>query len=236
MPAVTVADLITRIKDNCQLDNDKWTGEATLLRWLNAARPRLDAIIARSGWVVTPGNFAIVADGSNTYDTLVQTMAIMGVFEVDNGIYRPLKSSTVVHNPTERQGQALEYFAEENTATGSTRVGLRPVPQTGTYYVFYLAQPLTLVTGTPGAGQASSVNYPMGWEEWLVLEVTRQVFGREESENATAERRIREIERAIEREANDRLFAQGLRVRDTRQLLDQWTVTSALDPSDWLWP
>lgn len=235
MPSVPVSTLLTRIDDITDNDNPNWVSETMKLRWLNAARPRLDSVIARAGWPLNISLYTVSATGAPAYDTAVQVMAVAGVFEYKDGRYRSLRNGHVMDRRTDVAGDAREFVVYDTG--GTTRIEFRPAPATGTYRVYYLPQPLVMVTGSPGVGQESSVNYPSGWEEWMVLEAARQAHGREEAENANVERRIREIERDIERMASDRLFGQGPRVRDVRASQeDHWSISAMLDSgNNWVW-
>jgi hypothetical protein len=165
-------------------------------------------------------------------------MAILGVYEYENGGYRQLRAGDPQVLRDDVTLNDASWFTAADTGTGgATVISLRPRPASGTYVVRYLAQPLVLVVSAPGAGQDDDVNYPSGWEEWLVLEVSRQVAGREESVNQTNEQRAREIEREIERAAGDRIFSQGPRVRNVDRVeRSRWVneMTSAAD--EWYWP
>lgn len=83
--------------------------------------------------------------------------------------------------------------------------------------------------------QQNYVDYPNGWEEWLVLEVARQGAGREEAVNSTIEQRKREVEADVQRMAADRLFTQGPKVRNVNGVENaDWTVSSDLSSySSW---
>lgn len=242
MAAVTVATLLTRIRDCTDTDDDQFVDDAMLLRWLNNARPRLDSLIARAGWVLDYDGVGLEIDGSETEGISlgVSALAILGVYEVVSSTqYRQLRPTTVMDDPFAVSGaRANRFFATNGGGTTNlTRINLRPLPSSGLYSVLYLPVGDTLVTGTPGTGEASSVYYPNGWEEWLVLEVARQVSGREESLNMTNEDRKREIEKDVERMAGDRMFAQGPKVRnvDGRDR-DNWRASAAISSvDDWFW-
>lgn len=245
MPAVAVTELLTRIRDITDMDDDQFIEDAVLLRWLNAATPRLDQMILRAGWVMNAVGVSVEtntggSDGTEGYDIGAEAAAIVAVVEfIDSENVRPLRSTTLIDMPTPLPGtNATHYFVSNDTASGNTVISLRPNPSgQKTYGVYYVAAPPTLVLDTPGPGEADEVIYPSGWEEWLVLEVARQVCAREEVMNPLIEDRKRELERDIERMASDRLFAQGPTVRNVdRTERDNWTVSSAMrDPDTWLW-
>lgn len=244
MAAVQVTELIERIRDITDCDSDQFVTDAMLLRWLNNARPRLESMIARAGWVL---NMQVDGTDSGPSDLVAgaielndEVMAIVAVYEYyTDGTTRILRSTHPTWPAVTTGSSAGFYFVDgpgeiPGGTTTATRVHLRPVPQSGNYFVYYLPVPVKLVTGTPAADEDDEVNYPNGWEEWLVLEVARQVLAREESINPAIEQRKLEIEKSVVQMAGDRLFAQGPRVRDVAyQGSDQSSLFT--DPGSWLW-
>lgn len=83
--------------------------------------------------------------------------------------------------------------------------------------------------------QKAYVDYPNGWEEWLVLEVARQGAGREDAVNTMVETRKREVQDDVRMMASDRMFAQGPRVRDVRGMesLDQVCTSDLSNYANW---
>lgn len=315
MARVAVRTLLKRVRDALDTQEDEWLENETLLRWLNAAVPRLDAMLHREGWVMDYKVEGIEARedlGSEGYDLPHTAMAIVGVYYmVDENNVRRLMPTTVEDRPfTGTRRDATHYFVTNQGSQGVTTVHLRPLPTTGVYAVVYIKEPPhlvlankaavgpTSVTLDPSEGtltlddgtswedygfavgqrvttdgfvnvenndtmeivdlhddvmyvlgrdladetsvavsvlllddetQQNFVDYPNGWEEWLVLEVARQGAGREETVNSTIEQRKKEVEYDVQRMAADRLFAQGPKVRDVRGMegLD-WTITADL--------
>lgn len=245
MPSVPVTDLLTRVRDITDMNDDQFIEDEVLLRWLNAAVPRLDQIILRAGWVINYIGASFEtntggSDGTEGYDIGEQAAAIIAVYEaVSSTEVRMLRATSAADKAVALPGtRATHFFVSNDTDTGNTVISLRPNPGgQATYAVYYIPASPTLVTGTPSAGEADEVLYPSGWEEWLVLEVARQVNAREESMNPLIEDRKRELEKDIERMASDRVFAQGPKVRNVDRVeRDNWTISSALmSPDTWTW-
>lgn len=328
MSRVPVTELLERVRDLIDANGDQeFVTDAMLLRWLNQARPRLDSLIARSGWVLDTETqqLDVVSDGyvANTgWELEAPALAILTVFElVAADQYRPLRPTTPYDRPLVATGTTTHYYATNQGVdpAGATVVHLRPVPTAGTFVAMVLPAPTQLTTGVPGlsstaatvtvdaetrtmtrdsgsflddgfqigmrvtwtgfansannvqdgritslsdrvmtlalqsglvdetgtgdevallnAEQVNYVDYPNGWEEWLVCEVARVALLREETQNPALETRMRLIEGEVERMAADRLFAQGPKVRNVdRTQRDPWQVSGALGSiEDWYW-
>lgn len=235
---VPVTTVLERIRDATDSNDDGEEGFVTnnmLLRWLNAAIPRFEMMMMRAGWVLDYTAMSIEANGSTdgySSDGLGggdKMMCIFGCWELISPTnVRQLRSVHPFETPFAVPGtRAHGYFANDSGDDGATKIFLRPNPQTGLYSVLYKPEPSPVdIDG--------DINYPNGWEEWLVLECARQVTGREESRNVIIEDRKLEIEREVERMASDRLFAQGPRVRDVRNENFDPSVFLT-DPTYWYW-
>lgn len=245
MASVQVTELITRVRDITDCNDDQFVTDAMILRWLNNARPRLDAMIARAGWVLNMASDGTDSGPSDLVNGAIEindeVMAVVAVFEYfsDGSTRGPLRSTHPTWVSETTASASSHYFVDgpgitPSGVTTKTRVNLRPVPQAGDYLVYYIPVGDQLVTGTPAADQDDEVNYPNGWEEWLVLEVARQVLAREETVNPAIEQRKLEIEKSVVQMAGDRLFAQGPKVRD---VASQGTDQSSLliEPWTWVW-
>lgn len=247
MPSVTVTDLIKRVRFGLDMDDDQWVDDVEILRELNVVRPRLDAMIARAGGglyervsLTTPSTVEeFVLDPSGIAPDI---MAVVGVW-VDGGtgdyvqLHRLDPNVIYESNFWLTPGDLRGYYIQLES-NGDINIVLRPPVSTGsTIVVMFVPEPLTMVESGQVAGESiSTLRYPEGWEEWMVLEVQRVLDTREETINALREQRKTEIEKEIERFASDRLWAQGPRVRDVRAV--EPGINSpfiGLDPSNWYW-
>jgi hypothetical protein len=241
--------MLTRVRDIIDADDDQFITDAVLLRWLNAAVPRLDSMIARAGWIMnTITDNQDMAATVFPYMTLTrEALAIVAVYESPSSSSaspRFLRSVSQVEALARTRSGASQanwfYVKDEDDGAGATNTQVYPVPDpaSGTYATVYIPHGYTLVAGTEAAGETNEVKYPGGWEEWLVLETARQALGREEVVSSNIEERKREIERGIEQMSSDRLFTQGPRVRNVSYQgtdLSARLDTVLYSPESWLW-
>src|SRR5512139_1488436 len=89
MRAFTVQQLIDRAAAIADM-HDSFVTPAQWLAWYNTEARALELFIARSGWVI---NLASSVDAGASYTATITgaPLAILGVYEVRDGRYRPLK-------------------------------------------------------------------------------------------------------------------------------------------------
>lgn len=169
-------------------------------------------------------------------------MAIVGIWQGTEGSnnFRKIRpgqpSGGAFPARTEGQGQAMSWTAYV-TATG-VNIMLYPMPGDATDYVCrYVAEPPTLVTGTPAAGEATSVNIPLGLDDRIALGMARRALIKEGSGSASLDRLIAQTEQDLEFAAHNRISGEAPRVRSYRKTLnaDIPTTVSTDWPGEWLW-
>jgi hypothetical protein len=223
---VSVSTLVDRVLTSIDME-DGFTTPAMVVRWLNAAHPRFIFMLQISGWVNSPSEYRFTATGADAYPLPAQAMSVAGVWRDYNGRHWELPSENSL-TPIDSIQYEYPRAYRVTDAGATTVVSLNPSPVGGNYVVRYFPNPPELVLATPGIGQADSINYPAGWEEWLVLEVARQASGREETNNSTIGVRQKEVEADVCRMAEERLFANGPSIRNVDGITQPGWQTSSL--------
>lgn len=247
MPTTTVAQLISRAKATADMrDNfvtpDQWTV------WATQERLALDLFLARSGWSLPLSDFNITVTGSEagafTVNPTGGVMAIVCVYQYDtSGRIRKLKHEDAVTflrqvpGTTVRPTGHATYFRTLWSGDNLT-LNLYPEPTSGeTYRVVYIAHPKALVVSGPTGWQESSVSYPMGWEERVVLGMARRALIKEESSTQAVDQEIGLWESRIEETCWDRVLTSSPAVRNTDLTNYGWTDRISLPPVGyWVWP
>lgn len=232
MASVTVTTLLQRVEDAVDMEN--FVSQATLLRWANTVHPQFVAKIARHGWAPIISSYTITATGATSYTptssgTPVEMIAIVGVYRSDGDSFIKLRPVDHAQKPSTTSYEQADYFRVRTLEAGGVSIELFPVPSAGTYIVDYIPVPSVLVTSAPGAGQVSSVNYPAGWEEWLVLKLAQQCLAREETINPKIDEQFAKLELEIERQIRDRV-AGTAKIRNADHEYQDIT-----DVSEWVW-
>lgn len=219
MASVTVSTLLSRVRERADMVGSSFVTNTAngLYAWLNEANQKLH------GMLVDALGEEFVSS-SSAFNTVVGTSdyAISGLYKLygidvlfqgnywalqpyvrsERNVYRNLSSS---------------YEIPRYSLIGSS-IRLYPVPSSVLpCTVLYAPEATVLTTG------ADTVNYPNGWERFIVIDTAIQVLAKEESSvtTLTAERAliIKEIELAKE----SRDLANPKRVVET-DLIDQFEV------------
>ena len=230
MATVTLGELIERARDAADMTDDFPTRE-TFVRWLNVDRARLDVMIARHGMVYNLDREDITADGSLSYE-FTQPIAIVAVYELDNqGRYRRLRAADAVDGRFDVVTTgAAEVYKIDRTSSGEVSLTFWPIPASGTYQVYVIPASDEL------EDDGDTVDYPMAWEEWLVLSAARRALAKEESSTAEVMRQMRELESHIETAAWDQQLAANQKVRNVDRVERGWCRDLLLPPvRGWGW-
>lgn len=229
MPATTVTELITRaaavadMHDNF-VSNDEW------LYWANVANKELAVKIAQLGVPYNQVDEVITLDGSDGY-LITEPLAIVGVYFVKtDGTLKRLKAYSNIQMNTAGivyNADPVQFQYKLNPTTGQISLKFYPTPISGSVIVKYIQHPYKLVLGTPGTGEASSVYYPLNWENFIILKMAQDALTKEETINPGLERKMSEIEMFIETSASNYLQTDLPVIRDLEK--------DSFDAS-WIWP
>lgn len=211
-------------------------------RWCNLEKYALDSYIARNGIIlkentvtITVGTTTAVSAGAYELD---DPLAIVGVFELLDGRWRRLRSSDAVDGAGrigDTAGQASVWRIIQ--ATGSKLViQFYPIPASGVYKVIKINSDPILeapVVADPSSGE-DEVNYPLGWEERIVLGMAKRALAKEESPTSHIEAQLKTVDQLIEEMAWNRLFAANQKVRNVDKVERGWSEYPLI-PSRELW-
>lgn len=236
MPAFTVQEIVDRAAAIADMDGN-FVSPAQWLAWYNAESRALEFFIARSGWV---HNTASSVDSSSGYEISIpeanRPMALIGVYEVRDGRYRPLKFQNTVdftrqsYGAPATTGDAHFYSVESSPTQDKLTIYLFPLPSSGTYRVLYLAgrEPVDDLT--------DSVNWPLGWEERIVLGMARRALIKEESDSRVIEKLMAEQDAIIEEFCWNRVLAESPRLRNVDSRDRGWSEDLIFGPYEsWYW-
>lgn len=232
MPAFTVQTLIDRAAAIADMHGDFATA-TQWISWLNTESRALELFVVRSGWV-EPN--AATVDAASYVITVPNPLAILGVYEVRDGKYRPL---TYKSQPDFVQqdnaspgttGDAYYYTAISSSSDDNITVHMYPKPTSGTYRCLYLAG------ATPVTALTDSVRWPMGFEERIVLGMARHALVKENSDSRQIEQLMVEQDRTIEAFCWSRNLVNSPTVRNTDKINRGWFDYMTYGSFEsWLW-
>lgn len=247
MPAVTVQTLISRAKATADM-RDNFVTPTQWTTWASQERLALDLFLARSGWTLPLSDFDITVTGSEAgvfpINPTGGVMAILCVYQFDSsGRIRKLVHEDSVSflrqapGATSRPSGHSTYFRTLWSGDNLT-INFYPEPSAAeTYRVVYVPHPKNLVLSSPGTWEETSVSYPMGWEERIVLGMARRALIKEESDTKAVDSEILLWESRIEEACWDRVLTSSPQVRNTDLQNYGWTDRISLPPVGyWVWP
>jgi hypothetical protein len=247
MPTVTVSTLINRAKAIADI-RDNFVTPTQWTTWASQERLALDLFLARSGWTLPLSDFNITVTGSEggaySVNPTGGVMTILCVYEYDSsGRMRMLQHEDAVtflrRTPNYSGAPSGDARTFRTLWSGDNlTLNMYPQPAAGeTYRVVYIPHPKGLVLSSPGAWEETSVSYPMGWEERIVLGMARRALIKEESSTSAVDSEIVMCESRMEEACWNRVLASSPAVRNTDQLNYGWTDRFSLPPYGlWIWP
>ncbi len=206
------------------------------MHWMNQAKRQLDLMIARAGCVQNEHSYVLTATGAVAY-SFPEPLALLAVHEMDtSGRIRRLEEMNAIEGfqylgAAPVTGSATRYRLTQ--APSELRLSLYPVPSSGSYLVTVIKQGDTLVLDNPLEGETDAVIYPMGWEEWIVLEMAKRALIKEEGDSRGIERLQKQVEQFVEENAWSRALADAPSVRDSRVTGDLTSYLVYGAPASW---
>jgi hypothetical protein len=214
--AVTLAQLITRIRQRTDTENSEFITDAELTQLINTSYKELYGLLVRASLHRAETTYAVVTDGSASYTLPTDFFGLIGVYRTYSQDKVPLERFPDKFRPGERTGDATMY-----RVVGSAVV-LYPKPSSGTYDLVYIPVPGELVSA------ADELDGVLGWEEFVVLDAAINVLEKEGSNTTTLERKRAMILQRISDEAQMVEFTETPRIQNVRA---PWRDLS--DPADW---
>jgi hypothetical protein len=244
MPVTTVTTLIDRAKAASDM-RDNFVTPTQWQYWASQERLALDLFLARSGWSVPLTDFNLTITGSEggaySVNPTGGVMAIVAVYEYDSsGRIRLLQhqdSVSFLHAVPGTNARGNSRYYRVQWSGDNLTLNLFPEPTAGeTYRVVYLAHPKKLVIASPGSWEETSVTYPMGWEERVVLGMARRALIKEESSTSAIDQEIMLWDQRIEEACWSRVLSSSPSVRNTDMTTYGWTDRYSLPPFGlWTW-
>ena len=234
MPSYTGTELIARAMAAADM-HDNFVTATIWLQWASLERYALELFMARSGWPTDLATATITVTGAEAGEFTAagdpDMMAVVAVHHVDSSDLRRLAYNDTV--------SFLRQLPATPTQTGDPNYYRVKRDNDGITFNFYPNPAVgmrVLVTYIPMPGQltttASTVNYPMGWEERIVLGMARRALAKEESDTSDVRAQIREIEQQIEELAWNRVMSESPKVRNT----DLFNLSLTLPSREhWAW-
>lgn len=215
MATFSVQQIIDRAKAAADMRDD-FVQPATWINWLNVAIQKLERLIAATGYLLREIWSDVTINGDQFYP-LSGAFAICAVFQLDNDRFRyvPTTDMLLQRSNSVDTGDAAAWRAIIDQE-GTPNIEFIPRPTSGTYRVFMVLEPARVTTVT------DIVQYPMGWEEYLVLELAKRALAKEETSNPMIDREHDDITRHIEATSWDRQFAGAHQIRNVDKLERGW--------------
>lgn len=208
MATVTLATLRSRVRERCDIGTSGFvTDTATSLDALiNESAQLLHDILAKKlgdAYLVSSSSFSTsgstVALPSDFYHLLGVDLTVGGVTRsLKRFMFRErnaFKNASVYTGPLEVPRYALE----------GTNIRLYPQPSSGLSGTFWYV-PLLQVSpsGNLLVNGTDSINFPNGWEVFIVVDAAMKVLAKEESDTSALDRERSRILNRIEEAATDR--------------------------------
>jgi hypothetical protein len=224
MPSYTGQELIDRAADAADM-HDNFVKPATWLRWASLERYALELLMARSGWPTDLATGTITVTGAEAGEFTVAAdpdmMAVVVVHEIESDGLRRLKYTDAVTFLHQVPGSPVHtssdvgFYRVKRDNDGIT-FNFFPNPSPGVQIlVTYIPMPARLTT------TASTVNYPMGWEERIVLGMARRALAKEESDTSEIRGQYKDISDQVEQLSWNRVMSESPSVRNVdRQALE----------------
>lgn len=235
MPAFTAQALIDRAAAIADM-HDSFVTTNQWLAWLNTEIRALDIFMARAGWVLPAATVATDTSAPYGFTIAAETLAIVGVWEEINGRYRLLRPMHPVEFQQQNAttgvatGAAQNYMVTNTPSADTLTVSLFPRPLSGTYVIY------SIPVSTLAASTSTSLYYPMGFEERLVLGMARKALVKEESDIGAISVLIQEQDQRIEEACWSRMLGEAPSVRNIDPQTRGWTMFPEWPaPARWHW-
>lgn len=224
---VTVSELISRAATAADM-TDNFIKPSEWLSWANVKDKELAVRVAQLGVPYRQYDEMITVDGSLEY-TIAEPLAIIAVYYVEaDGKFKRLKVKSPIQLVTlSDANKGVPSHCHIRRYGSSIFIQPYPTPTDSALVVRAIEHPGKLVLSNPGLGEYDSVNYPLNWEEYIVLGMAKNALAKEETVNPLIDAQLREIISHIEASASNYLMTDLATIRDINS--DDWD-------SAWYWP
>lgn len=240
----TTRELVLRAMAAGDMHDDP-ASAAQWMYWATQENLALSVTLARAGWTLNIKTQTITVTGSEAgrFELTSTPLAVVAVHELRaDGRVRSIEHNNAVDflqqsvGGSQPKGSPSEFRAYWDQDDDSVVLNFYPEPTTGMQIlVSYIPHPLKLTLTDPAPdGYALSVNYPLGFEERIVLGMARRALAKEESDTREIVGQIVECDSFIEQAVWDRVFSAHSSVRNVDSTTRGWTL-NAMYPAPSLW-
>jgi hypothetical protein len=187
--------------------------------WINEANQKLHGMLVDAlgeEYVSSSASFTTIANTSD-YAVPASFYKLYGVDLDYHGVMRSLKQYTRAERNTYRELHP-EYLPRYSLV--GTNIRLYPIPTAGlTGAILYAPEATTLVNS------GDTVNYPNGWQRFIVIDAAIQALAKEESDVRTLAAERAAIIKEIEQTKEQRDLATPKRVVDlevAESFIEDW--------------
>jgi len=212
MASVTLTTLRTRVRERADMVGSSFVADAAtgLDAWINEGVQRLHGMLVDAmgeEYVSTSATLTTVANQSD-YALPTGFFKLYGVDLLVRGEYQTLQPYMRAERNAYKQPRLNPSNQPRYSLVGSN-LRLLPAPQTVTTGAILYAPEATALVN---AGDA--VNFPNGWERYVVLYAAIQALLKEESSASGLRQELEAVEKEIERTKEMRDFAAPKQVVD----------------------
>ena len=210
----TVAELIERAIDVTD-EVDQHITEARWLRFASRGNEMLTALLPKLGYVWAESTSVQTTVAGTSAYAIPDAVCVLAVHITLNGQLVPLEpADPLLDRAGTERGTPCTWRMTQGA--GSLNVSVFPPPDRAlTLTVTYIAQPAPLTS------TAATVNYPAGFDEWIVLHMARRALTRQGVSNRAINALQAEVEQFIRDQAWDRTVAAHQRVRNVDRPRDR---------------
>ena len=213
--ATAWSEIRTRIRQ--RTDNEYTDGEfvtdAELLILANRSRKQLFGMLVEAGLHTVPETiYTIPVDGSLTYALPNDCYAVGGVFRLETDYYIRLDRHDQRTHPRDTT-ETIAWSYRTHGELEDAVIELNPRVSTGTYKIRYATMP------TDFSADDDEMDGVLGWEEWVVLDVSIDLLTKEKVWDAVAmlQQRMDKLTQKIEAQASERDMSEFIAVADVRR-------------------
>lgn len=200
--AVTLAQLITRIRQRTDTEESEFVTDAEITQLINTSYKELYGLLVRASLHRAEEVETVATNGAASYALPADFFSLIGVYRTYDQDKVPLDRFPDKFRPGARTGDATMYRVVGNDLV------LYPKPSSGSYDVVYIPLPTELEVA------ADELDGVLGWEEFVVLDCAINVLEKEGSNTTTLERKRDMILRRISDEAQLVEFTQTPKIQD----------------------
>lgn len=195
MASVTLTTLLARVRERADMVGSSFVTDAStsLYSFINEGVQKLhEKLVAAyaEDYLESSGSISLVS-GTSDYALPSDFLKLYGVDLPINGVTTTLKPF-MKNERNQYANSSLAYRQRPSYKLSGSNIRFLPSTVTGTATIRYAPTIALLTTGT------DTVNFPNGWERYVVIDAAIQVLMKEESAVADLKAERQEMERQLE--------------------------------------